>query len=87
MPYLVFWNKRENANPVTVEVVFDGTPITVRQYPKGRKDWTRDAIDLSAYTGKEIVVRFVATGKSGFNWGGKSRHKLVLGKYPDYPKL
>jgi hypothetical protein len=69
-PYLVFWHKLENANPVTVEVIIDGTPIAVRQYPKGRKDWVGDAVDLSSFKGKEIVVRFVATGKSGLNWGG-----------------
>jgi len=44
-------------------VIVDGTPIIIKQYPKGQKDWTSDAIDLSAYKGKEIIVRFATTGK------------------------
>jgi hypothetical protein len=87
MPYLVFWNKRENANPVTIEVIIDATPIAVRQYPKGRKDWTRDAIDLSAYKGKEIVVRFVATGKSGLDWGGNPGTNWYLENIQIFPNF
>jgi hypothetical protein len=69
-PYLVFWNKRDNPATLTVDVVIDGTPITLRQYPKGQKYWSSDAIDIRAYKGKEIIVRFVAPGKTGEGGGG-----------------
>lgn len=72
-PYLVFWNKRDNNNPATVEVIIDGTPIIIKQYPKGQKDWTSDAIDLSAYKGKEIFVRFVTSGKLTTPMGNMKR--------------
>jgi type II secretory pathway pseudopilin PulG len=62
-PYLVFWDKQEIRVPVTVEVVSDGTPVTLIEYPKGKKDWTDEALDLSRFKGKEIIIRFVATGK------------------------
>ena len=34
-PYLVFMTKRKISNPATVELIIDGTPIIVKQYPKG----------------------------------------------------
>jgi hypothetical protein len=62
-PYLTFRHKRENPNTVTVEIIIDGTPIIGQTYPKGQKYWSNDAIDLSDYKGKEIIVRFVTPGK------------------------
>jgi hypothetical protein len=72
-PYLVFWDKQEIRIPVTVEVVTDGTPVILKEYPKGKKDWASEAIDLSRFKGKEIIIRFVATAKPyvevpGTNW-------------------
>ena len=64
-PYLVFWNKREIATPATVELIIDGTPILVKQYPKGQSEWSSEAIDLSRYKGKEILIRFTVSGKWG----------------------
>jgi hypothetical protein len=72
-PYLVFRNKRENQDTSTVEAIIDGTPNLLKQYPKGVTYWSNEVIDLSAYKGKEIIIRFVAPGKigpgGGGNWG------------------
>jgi hypothetical protein len=72
-PYLVFWTKRDIKIPVTVEAVSDGTPVILKEYPTGKKDWANEALDLSRFKGKEIIIRFVATPKpyvevAGTNW-------------------
>jgi hypothetical protein len=64
-PYLVFMTKWKIQNPATVELIIDGTPIIVKQYPKGQSDWSNDRIDLSNYKGKEISIRFSVNGKWG----------------------
>jgi hypothetical protein len=64
-PYLVYLTKWKIQNPATVELIIDGTPIIVKQYPKGQSDWTNDRIDLSNYKGKEISIRFAVNGKWG----------------------
>jgi len=64
-PYLIYLTKWKITNPATVELLIDGTPIIVKQYPKGQNDWTTDRIDLSNYKGKEISIRFAVNGKWG----------------------
>lgn len=64
-PNLVFWNKRKNSSPATIELIIDGTPIIVKEYPKGQSDWSSDEIDLAPYKGKEISIRFAVSGKWG----------------------
>ncbi len=64
-PYLFYWNKRRITSPASVELIIEGTPILVKEYPKGNSDWSRDAIDLSPYKGKEISIRFSVMGKWG----------------------
>jgi hypothetical protein len=91
-PYLVFRNKRDNQDTSTVEVIINGASIIIWQYPKGQKYWSSDAIDLSAYKGKEIIVRFVVPGKMGEGGGGNfgsnfpSSHWFVgnIQIFPDY---
>ena len=64
-PYLAYVTKWKISNPATVELIIDGTPIIVKQYPKGQSEWTNDGIDLSNYKGKEIFIRFAVNGKWG----------------------
>jgi type II secretory pathway pseudopilin PulG len=64
-PYLVFMTKWKITNPATIELIIDGTPMIVKQYPKGQSEWTNDRIDLSNYKGKEISIRFAVNGKWG----------------------
>jgi hypothetical protein len=64
-PYLIYMTKWKISNPATVEFTIDGTPIIVKNYPKGQSEWTNDKIDLSNYKGKEISIRFAVNGKWG----------------------
>jgi hypothetical protein len=92
-PYLAFRNKRDNQAIGTVELLVDGTPIIVKTYPKGVKNWSNDAIALSDYQGKKIFVRFMVPGKletggSAGAYGGDnpSTHWFVtnIQIFPDY---
>jgi hypothetical protein len=64
-PTLVFWDKRKISNPGTVELIIEGTPILIKEYPRGQTEWSSESIDLSAYKGKEISIRFAVNGKWG----------------------
>ncbi len=67
-PSLVFWNKRDNSYPSTVELIIDGKHTILKQYSKGRSDWQKETIDLSSFKGKEIYVLFSILGKQGSFW-------------------
>ncbi len=83
-PYLVFWDKQEIQIPVTVEVVSDGTPVILKEYPKGKKDWASEALDLSRFKGKEIIVRFMATAKPYVEVPGTSWYLENIQIIPNY---
>jgi hypothetical protein len=56
----------------------------VREYPKGQRDWASDAIDLRPYKGKEIVIRFSATGKWTASYDGTSWYLENIQILPNY---
>ncbi len=83
-PYLVFWSKLRNNSPAAVELIINGTPVLVKQYPKGKSDWSSDAIDLSPYKGKEIFIRFTVSGKWGSGVPGSEWYLENIQILPSY---
>jgi len=83
-PYLMFWNKRRNTSPAAIDLIIDGTPIGIKQYPKGQIEWSTDAIDLSNYKGKEIIIRFSVSGKWGSGTPGSEWYLEDIRIVPNY---
>ena len=57
-PYLVFWHKYELDLTAEVSVKVNDRWEYLKQYGKGNKNWTREALSLSKYRGKSLIVKF-----------------------------
>lgn len=83
-PYLVFWDRLKNTSPASIEVISDGTPILIKEYPKGQKEWSSEAIGLSPFKGKEIFIRFTVTGQWGSGTPGSDWYLENIQIIPNY---
>jgi len=71
--HLSFWYHRygQNVGTLTVEVLSNGvwdavsTPLTGDQHNSADANWNQMVVDLSAYTGERILIRFRADAPSG----------------------
>jgi hypothetical protein len=58
-PALVYMNKRDLKFEAKITLIVDGKPIDVQVIPIGKiYDWEEEAIDLSSYQGKSVMVQF-----------------------------
>lgn len=66
-PFLVFRDRRDNQADGVVEFLIDGKPVIAKFIPKGRRNWSNEAISLSEYVGKKIAIRFMVPGRLDSN--------------------
>ena len=82
-PFLVYWNRRNLNAPARLEIEADGNWIKARDINRDAP-WMQEYVDLKAFVGQSIRVRFSVDGAWGSGVSGSDWYIQEVQIVPDF---